>query len=222
MNSLQDKRILIVGGSSGIGLAVAKAAAERGAEIITASRGKPEKLSFPHIKFDICNQDDYHGLFSESGSIDHLVISVRPELSPSPFTELDIAAAMKAFETKFWGQLRLIRTAIPYISPSGSIVMTSGIAGEKTYKASSVMGCINSAVESLCRSLALELAPLRVNVVSPGFTESKSQKIMDYAKNFPVARLAEAQEIASEYIHLMESAYLTGTVSVVDGGARLI
>jgi NAD(P)-dependent dehydrogenase (short-subunit alcohol dehydrogenase family) len=84
------------------------------------------------------------------------------------------------------------------------------------------MAMVNSAVEALCRSLALELAPLRVNAVSPGFVEPKPREIEEYAAQFPCNRLASPRDVAMAYHHLMVNPYVTGTIAVVDGGARLV
>lgn len=227
---LTGQTVLIVGGSSGIGLAVAKRAHERGARVIVASRNASERSEalreaigeqVETHSFDIAT-GDHAGFFNRIGGIDHLAVTVRPPITPAPFIETDIADAMRAFDVKFWGVYRLIRAAHDHMTSSGSITLTSGIAGEKIYRSASTMALINTATETLCRSLALELAPLRVNAVSPGYVGPKPQPIQDKARQFPAGRLATADEVAETYIFLMENTYITGTVTVVDGGARMI
>ena len=100
--------------------------------------------------------------------------------------------------------------------------MTTGIAGEKIFKNFSTMAVINSATETLCRSLAIELSPIRVNVVSPGFVAPKSPEVENYAQQFPSGRIASPDEVAEAYIYLMASSYTTGISMVIDGGAKLI
>lgn len=228
---LNGKRILIVGGSSGIGLAVAKQAQRVGAQVLIASRratawagSLPDRsgTQFETYSFDITSPDDHGRLFEATGAIDHLVITVRPRTDPLSFRATDIDEAKRAFETKFWGQYRLIQAALPYIRGDGSVVLTSGIAGEKAYKGASTMAIINSATEALCRALAVELAPLRINVVSPGFVEPKPQPVHEFARTFPAGRPARPDEVASAYLWLIVNPYVTGAVMVVDGGARLI
>jgi NAD(P)-dependent dehydrogenase (short-subunit alcohol dehydrogenase family) len=230
-NSLEDKRILLVGGSSGIGLSVAKQVSQLGAKIMIASRTAAEcQNTFVGIlgegistfSCDIISEQDVNCLIEAVDQIDHLVITVRPDIKPAFFRDMNIDYARQAFESKFWGPYRLIQLIHSHINPGGSIIMTSGIAGEKIFKGSSTMGIINSAVETLCRSLAVELAPIRVNAVSPGFVEPKIKEIQTYALQFPQPRLASLQEIAQAFICLMTNNYLTGTIMVVDGGARLI
>ena len=105
---------------------------------------------------------------------------------------------------------------------TGSITLTSGIAGEEIYKGASVMSLINGATETLCRILAVELAPLRVNAVSPGFVEPKPGEIRKLSENFPARRLARPEEVVSAYLWLMGSSYVTGMVVKIDGGAVLL
>ena len=230
-NSLRNKRILIVGGSSGIGLTVAKQACKEGGKVIIASRSAAEKHNdlvaavgqhFETYAFDVISEAETEAAMKKIGNIDHLVITTRPEISPAPFVETDFKQAKAAFETKFWGQYQLIQKAKDQMNQNGSIVMTAGIAGEKIFKNFSTMAVINSATETLCRSLAMELAPIRVNVVSPGFVAPKSLAVEKYAQQFPSGKLASPEEVAGAYIYLMASSYITGTSVVIDGGARLI
>lgn len=228
--TLEHARVLIVGGSSGIGLAAAKLARQRGAHVIVASRSASETVpalpepfnSLEAHTFDITSSTDHERLFDVVGTIDHLIVAVRPELHSGPFQAVDIEDAKRAFEVKFWGQYRLVQVAHGLVKEGGSITLTSGIAGEKVYGGATTMGLINSATESLCRALAVELSPLRVNCVSPGFVEPKPASVQEYARRFPIKRLAMVDEMAAAYLWLMANPYITGTVTVVDGGARLI
>lgn len=232
MNDLiANQKILIVGGTSGVGLDVAKQAKQRGANVIVASRNAKEHAfvldalpdnSIETYTLDIAAPHEHGRLFEAIGVIDHLVITVRPQVHSAPFLSLDAEEAKKAFDTKFWGPYQLIQGTYGNIRETGSITLTSGIAGEKIYQGASTTILINSATEALCRLLAVELAPLRVNVVSPGFVEPKPEPIGERAKQFPAGRLASSDEIASAYLGIMENQYVTGTVTAVDGGARLI
>lgn len=230
-NSLQNKRILIVGGSSGIGLAVTKQAYKAGGKVIIASRNakaKHDKLAatvgqgIETYSFDVTSEIETETALNKIGDIDHLVITTRPEITPAPFAETNFNQVKSAFETKFWGQYQLIQKTHGRIRPNGSIVMTTGIAGEKIFKNFSTMVIINSATEAFCRALAVELAPIRVNIVSPGFVAPKSPEVAKYAQQFPSGRIASSEEIADAFIYLMGSPYTTGTSVVIDGGARLI
>ncbi len=230
-NSLKNKKILVVGGTSGLGLSVAKQASERGAKVVIASRNASENHNelavavgndIETYSFDATSELETEKALKEIGDFDHLVITVRPDITPAPFEKTDIQKAKEAFETKFWGQYQLIQKAQSQINQNGSIIMTTGIAGEKIFKNFSTMAVINSATETFCRSLAIELAPTRVNIVSPGFVAPKSQEVEKFAQQFPLGRIASPEEIAETYIYLMASQYITGTSVVIDGGARLI
>jgi len=228
---LEGKTVLIAGGSSGIGLAVASLAHQNGAHVVIASRHAVElddrlrdsvgKTIDTH-SFDIMSDESIYGLFQAVDSIDHLIITVRPDIKSSLFLEAEVSEAKQAFDAKFWGAYRLIRAAQPHMKQHGSITVTSGIAGEKIYRRASTMAIINSAVETLCRSLAVELTPLRVNAVSPGFVEPKPREVQEYACQFPSKRLGSVNDIAMAYLYLITNPYVTGEIAVVDGGARLV
>jgi len=228
--TLEQKRVLVVGGSSGIGLAVVRRVQQKGAKVIVASRGAPERMAaLPEPlnavethSLDITAPKATDTLFDSIGTIDHLIIAVRPAVHSAPFVDIDIDEAKRAFETKFWGQYQFIQAAHRHIREMGSITLTSGIAGERIYSGASTMALINSATETLCRTLSVELSPLRVNCVSPGFVEPKPKTVQDYARQLPLKRLASLDEIASGYLWLMENPCVTGTITVLDGGARLI
>jgi len=231
LDGLKEKRVLVVGGSSGLGLAVSRLAYGRGAEVVIASRSAAERHEeltaavgpgIETVSLDVTEDANVATVMEGLGTIDHMVVTTRPRLTPAPFAEADLDQARQAFETKFWGQCRLIQMAHARLSPDGSIVLTTGIAGERIYKGSFAMSVINSATETLCRALAVELAPVRINAVSPGFIGPKPHEIEERARWFPAGRVASAEEVAAAYIQLMESPYVTGSTLVVDGGARLI
>lgn len=228
---LDGKTVLVAGGSSGIGLAVASLAHNHGARVIIASRNAVEQndrlmdlvgKTIETHSLDITSDESVYGLFQSLSSIDHLVITVRPEIKSHLFLDGEIREAKQAFDIKLWGTYRLIRAAQPHLRQYGSITLTSGIAGEKVYKGASTMAIINSAIETLCQSLAVELAPLRVNTVSPGFVEPKPREVQEYAGKFPSQRLASVNDIAMAYLYLMTNPYATGSIAIVDGGARLV
>ncbi|MBG0775735.1 MAG: SDR family oxidoreductase [Desulfovibrionaceae bacterium] len=229
-DSLRGRRVVVVGGGSGIGLAVAARAAGEGAAVVIASRSAGQRhdalvaaigRDIEAVALDVTSAAQTDAALEEVGGFDHLALCTRPEIAPAPFAETDAEQAKKAFETKFWGPYRLIQKAHRNIAPGGSIVLTTGIAGERIFPNHSTMAVINCATEALCRALAVELAPVRVNAVSPGFVAPKPPAVDAVAQRFPLGRVAAPEEVAAAYVHLMKSPYATGTTLVVDGGARL-
>lgn len=222
---------MIVGGGSGIGLAVAQKAIAAGAEVIIASRSI-DKLTAAAQSLGLLAQaecvdatDDVSVReFAERiGPIDHLVMSIKPHLPAGPFLENELSAVQAAFDAKFWGQYRLAKQLAPSILPGGSVVFTSGVAAHRAYAGFSAVSAMNAATEALARALATELSPIRVNTVCPGFVETsppsgRYERVKSLLPSLPLQRLGSAAEIAEAYLYLMDSAYSTGSVVVVDGG----
>ncbi len=223
---MESKTVVIVGGCSGTGLALAKRVAGKGARVIIASRSAKKKgyeLGMEpwarHVEFfsvDITSDGEIQHFFSQLPSVDHIAITVKAPIVAKPFTELDMDEVRQAFETKFWGQYRLAKSAYKYLNTGGSITLSSGSLAQRPVVDYSTLSMINGAVESLCRSLALEFSPIRVNAVAPGFTTLKSM-----GDKVPLG-LGSYEQIANAYLFFMEDTYTTGTVMASDGGAMLI
>tara|TARA_R110000796_G_scaffold252577_1_gene388050 strand:+ start:21236 stop:22006 length:771 start_codon:yes stop_codon:yes gene_type:complete len=226
---LEGQTVMVVGGSSGIGSAVAQRAASHGASVVIVSRqasrfddGEPSSKRIRYHHMDITQEADRKSLAKRSETIDHLVFAVRSAGSSAPFLQTTQEQAKEAFEVKFWGVYSFIQAIYPCMAAQSSITLTSGITGEKIIPGASSMAAINSATETLCRQLAVELAPIRINAVSPGFVAPKPEPLERRARDFPQRRLASPNDVAPAYIELMMSSYRTGTIVVVDGGARLV
>lgn len=236
---LQGKRIVIIGGSSGIGLAATKLTVEQGAEVVIASRSaeKLEKAKaelggqIKTYSLDISNEEQVKSFFESVGTIDHLVVTAA-ETSGGTFLSADTAKDQKMFENKFWGQYYAAKYGAPAISRGGSITLFSGIVAYKAMVGSATLSAINAAVTALGRTLALELAPIRVNVISPGIIDTPSRSKMpdaarnqfysDLASKLPLKRVGKAEDVAKGIIYLLSNDFVTGTVLHVDGGHRLI
>lgn len=235
--NLQGKRVVIIGGSSGIGLATAKAAVTAGAKVLIAGRSV-EKLKQAQAEIggdveisslDLLQEDAVKQFFAEVGIIDHLVIP-GSSVKAGPFRELESADARKSMDSKFWGPLLAAKYA--QMHDQGSIVLFSGTLSSRPSPGYAVVAAINGAVEALGRALALELAPVRVNVVSPGVVatpvyEGMSQEqreafFQNTANQLPVKRIGVPEDIAATVVYLMDNSYTTGTVIGVDGGGLLI
>ncbi|WP_412841361.1 SDR family oxidoreductase, partial [Aeromonas dhakensis] len=167
---------LVIGGHTGIGRAVADALRQRPGQVIVASRKSG---------LDITDQTSIDNLLTNLGQLDHLVITAGSQAPGGSLLELDLTAAKAAFDTKFWGTLAVIRSLAPYMAPGGTITLTTGFLARKTVPGTLVKTTMNAALEAAARLLARELAPIRVNVVSPGLTDTEA-----YAAMAPEAREA--------------------------------
>jgi NAD(P)-dependent dehydrogenase (short-subunit alcohol dehydrogenase family) len=238
------KHVVVLGGTSGIGLAVARAALDEGATVCIASR-RPDNVDtarnglaarYPShctaYAVDVANEDALKGFFELIGSFDHLVFTAGEDLPLGPLVEKDLTKARASFEIRYWGALASAKYGVRYIRKGGSIVLTSGFSSRRPRPGWTSQASIQSAIEGLTRALAVELAPIRVNAVSPGvartprwhsWTEAARDELYrNEEQRLPVGRIGEAAEIATAYLYLMENSYATGSVVVVDGGGALV
>ncbi|RFU63853.1 SDR family oxidoreductase [Peribacillus glennii] len=237
--SLQGKRVVVVGGTSGIGLATAKAFLEKSAHVIIASRSA-EKLSeakkelgenVEGYELDFRSDEKVAGFFSKVGNFDHLVVTAG-EGAMGHFSDLPVAQVREAFDSKFWGQYITVHAALPYLDKAGSITLTSGVYGIRPPKGASTLASINSAIDGLVRGLAVDLSPVRVNVVSPGIVDTPIYSGMpedqrqgmysQISQQLPVGRVAQPEDIAQTYVYLAQNGFTTGTSVLIDGGAHLV
>lgn len=237
--TLSGQRIAILGGSSGIGLATAQAAAREGARIVIASSNRAridEALATLPAgteghALDFTDEAAVAKLFAGLGAFDHLVFTAGESLQLAPLVGTDVATARAFFTLRYWGAFMAAKYGSPHIRTGGSIVFTSGLAGARPHAGWSLGASICSAMEGLTRALAMELAPLRVNIVSPGVVKSplwsnmseadRAALYADTAARLPVGHVGEVEEIAEAYLYLMRQTYCTGEVLRVDGGGAL-
>lgn len=234
--SLKNQRIVIIGGSSGIGLATAKQAIEQGAQVILAGRseerlGKAKQFlaSDAVATYALNNQDEpeLKAFFEQLGPFDHL-FTPGASYVRGPLTS-NTETAHSCFNAKFWPQYNAAKYAAPFISPHGSIVLMSGAFGQRPLAGGASYAACNGAIESLGKALAIELSPVRVNVISPGTVhtpfnwEGAEQEIREqsydaYAKMNLLGRIGLAAEAAHTTIYLMTNSYTTGSTLFPDGG----
>jgi len=239
-SALKDKVVVVLGGASGIGLATAQAAAERSAVVIVTSRsGERVAQAVQRISgsahgevIDLENEEETRALFKRVGAFDHLVYTAGNELLLSPVAHVDLAAARGAFEVRIFGALGAVKHAATAIRPGGSIVLTHGIAGARPQSGWAVGAAVCGAMEAMTRALAVELAPVRVNAVSPGVVRTplwnpipepeREALFREAGAKLLTKRVGEAREIAEAYCYLMENTFTTGQTLVVDGGGVLV
>jgi NAD(P)-dependent dehydrogenase (short-subunit alcohol dehydrogenase family) len=239
-NGLKAKRVIILGGSSGIGLAVAEQASSQGANVVVVS-SNPDRIQKAVQSLDgrvegetadLSDERAVAELFTRFGPIDHLVFTAGDNLQLHELAGTDLLQASRAFELRYWSALAAVKYASPSIRKGGSIVLTTGVAGQRPHKGWVVAASVCGTIEALTRALAVELAPIRVNAVSPGVVRTNLWQNMGAAerehlfesvgKSLPVGRVGEAHDIAQAYLFLMREEFSTGQTVVVDGGTVLV
>jgi NAD(P)-dependent dehydrogenase (short-subunit alcohol dehydrogenase family) len=238
--TLKGKKIILLGASSGIGLATAKKAAAEGADIVIVS-GNRKRIdqalkdlpagSEGHA-VDLSKEEKIRDFFSSAGRFDHLVYSAGENLALLPIAQTDIRQAQTFFTIRFWGAFAAVKYAAPLINEGGSIGLTSGTAGARPGSGWSVASAICSAMEGFVRAMAVELSPIRVNCVVPGVImtplwDGMGPEVRDgifeqVGKSSLVKRVGVPEDVAEGFIYLMKQRNGTGQSLLIDGGAVLV
>jgi NAD(P)-dependent dehydrogenase (short-subunit alcohol dehydrogenase family) len=239
-NSFENKRVVVVGGSSGIGLAVAEQAASQGAKIVIASSNAERvQKAIQSIggeaqgqALDVSDESAVESFFTKLGAFDHLVFTAGDSLHLYELASMDLKQARHAFELRYWAALAAVKYGSPHLRKEGSIVLTTGIAGQRPQKGWVIAASVCGTIEALTRAMAVELAPIRVNAVSPGVVRTNLWQSMSapererlyesVGNSLPLGRVGEAHEIAQAYLFLMQEGFATGQIVVVDGGMVLV
>lgn len=233
------QRIVITGGSGGIGVALARDLIDRGAaEVVLTGRDR-DKLAAAAAQlgnqvqtaaFDVTDEASVADFFDDQPQIDHLVTAAAGTVR-GLVTELEVARARALFESKYWGQYLCCKYGAPKLVEGGSIVLFSGWISRKPMAGVSTLAAVDAAVEALGRTLALEIAPRRVNTVVPGMidtplwsarlsAEEQRAHFQKVGAGLPVGRAGLAQDVAHACRFLMENGFVTGITLDVDGGQR--
>jgi NAD(P)-dependent dehydrogenase (short-subunit alcohol dehydrogenase family) len=236
---LDGKNIVIIGGSSGMGLATAAAAATAGAVVTIASSDQSRldtalaalPAGCAGAVIDTRSETSVAEALDRIGELDHLVYTAGDRVTPRPLTEVTPEEGRQLFEVRFWGAVAAVRHAAPRIRPGGSIVLTSGTIGVRPSPGAALAAGSAAAIEGLTRGLAVELAPVRVNAVRPGAIrtplwdpvpeERRTALFAALAERTLAKTVGEPQQIAAAHLYLMDNRFVTGTVLTVDGGAIL-
>lgn len=237
---LQSKRVVILGGSSGLGLATAKAAAGQGAQVVIVS-GKQSRIDealkglppgAQGYAVDLGKEAQIKTFFAGIGSFDHLVYTAGEPLSLTPIAALDVEQAKTFFTVRFWGAMAAVKYGHALLNPGGTISLTSGTAGWRPQKGWAVAASMCTAMEGFTRAMAVELAPVRVNLVIPGiiktnlWSEMPETQLQNFyeleAKRLPAHRIGEAEDVAATFLYFMNNPHLTGQAVVIDGGSVLV
>lgn len=236
---LVGARVVVVGGTSGIGLAVAHHAANAGSEVIVASRSELnvrrvlDQLGPPAtgLCIDVADVDGVIRFFQDIGPVDHVVSSIPSHTPLGSITTIDFEKARSGLELKVFGNAVVARAAAGQLRPSGSLTMVAAVSSRLGSPHMALLGATNAAVEALGRGLAAELAPIRVNVISPGIVNTdywahlpngeRIAMLESAAKGLPVGRVGTPDDIAFIALGVMRSNSITGSVIDIDSGMLL-
>lgn len=237
--SLQNTRVLVIGGTSGIGLGVARAVAERGATPIVASRRQTSvdralaqlPAGAVGATVDPTDPGALERLAEDAGEVDHLVYTAGESLELAPLAELTPEVVNRFLQTRFIGAVSTVRVFGPRLRTGGSVTLTSGTAAwTPGFGVLPVSLC--GAMNALTTALAVELAPIRVNAVAPGLVRTpmwdvvpdaeRAQMYEQEAQRVPLRRVGEVDDVARAYVYCMEQSFGTGTVLTVEGGVLLV
>jgi NAD(P)-dependent dehydrogenase (short-subunit alcohol dehydrogenase family) len=229
--TLANQTVVIIGGSGGLGAAVAAMARDQGARVVALSRSGKAPEGVESIAVDVSDLDTLSKAFEIAGTVDHLVHTAGTRTVSKPLSDLDADIVAQTFATKLFGAIHAVRLALPRLSERASITLTSGQVSRKYGTGSLVKGVVNAAVDAAGRHLAKELAPRRVNVVSPGVvdtelwgkagSEARAATVARVSSSLPVKRIGRPEELAAAYLFAMTNEFTTGAVIDVDGGGLL-
>jgi NAD(P)-dependent dehydrogenase (short-subunit alcohol dehydrogenase family) len=241
--NLDGKRIVIIGGASGIGYAVAEGAIAEGAEVVVGS-SRPDNVQAAVTRLgnkasghpvDVKAEDQVAGFFEWAGPFDHLVFTAGDWggfRSPRPLAETDLDAAAENYAVRHWGALRAVKHGAPRMREGGSVVLTNGMVAHRPQKGRPISTAMAGGIEHLVRGLAVDLAPIRVNAVCPGAirtgvwdsipAETREAQMAAMTRRLPIPRVGEPSEVAEAYLYLLKAGYTTGQVLLVDGGGSVV
>lgn len=237
--NLAHQRVVIIGGSSGIGLTTARMLTEAGANVVIAGRS-PERVeralatlegSVTGEVVDATSPEETRQFFRRTGPFDHLVLTFASNEGAGEFRTLDFAMLHRVFEAKFWPHLIAAQTSLDFLRKDGSLTMVSAVTAHVAFAGASGFAAVNGALEAMVPTLALELQPLRVNAVAPGGIDTpfwgdlpddvRGAFFAQSAAITPVKRFGRPEDVAQVIAMLIENSFMTGTIIDCDGGARI-
>ncbi|MBV2153336.1 SDR family oxidoreductase [Kitasatospora sp. SUK 42] len=241
-NLFAGQRVVVMGGSSGIGEAAATAFAADGAEVVVTGRDR-ERLDAAVARIggktsgrqldatDPAAIAAFFTDFAEGGTVDHLVVAVSGSAGSGPIAQLDLADLATGFDAKFWPHVRVLKAALPHLREDGSVTLITAASARAAFPGTSGLAAINGALEAMVPPLAVELAPLRVNAVSPGVIDTpwwdrvpadqRAALFDGLAATTPVGRVGRPEDVAQAILLLAANTFVTGVVFECTGGANL-
>lgn len=236
---MRGQTVVILGGSSGIGLATAIAAEAEGATVVITGRN-PARLAdarqhlseaaICHV-VDAIDETATAALFASLERVDHVFITAGSLVSDGQLAP-DSATLAPAINTRFWGATYAAKYSVAKMPAGGSITLMSGTAGLRPLPGAAVASASCGAIDALARALARELAPRRVNSIAPGYVDTplfdgllgadRDAVLAEAGAKLPVERIGQPAEIADAVLFLMNNGYVSGTTLVIDGGGMVV
>ncbi len=238
LKPLQDSQIVVCGGSSGIGLAAARALLALGAHVLIIGRSA-DRLEAAHAQLgevttaclDCADGDAVEVFFAPLDPVDHVVVSLAGSAALGPFAELSDAAFRETFEGKFWPYANVMRAAAPRLAEQGSLTLVTGASAIAAAPGAASLSAVNGALEGMIKTLAVELAPRRINAVAPGLTDTaawhrvpaeiRADMYAKAAAQTPAGRVGQPEDVAQAIASCVVNPFITGVVLPCDGGKRL-
>ncbi len=228
MANFNGNKAIVLGGTSGIGLATARMLRDGGAEVIAGSRRECKIDGIECVQIDVLDRDALNSLFKQHSGFDYLVnAATGGTRAIGPFLEMDLDGFQNSY-AKLWGYVNSVRLGVPHMSANGSIVLYSGYPARKWRSGTIALGSVGGSVEAFIRLVANEITPVRINGVSPGLIdtplsplegESREAYYSEGTADHLIPRPGTAEEVAEAGIFLLNNTYVTGTIIDVDGGA---
>ncbi len=239
MSRVANRKVIVIGGTSGIGLATGRQLAAEGARVVVASRNpakvarvREEAAELTVETVDASSVGALQAFFKRHAPVDDLVLTLSEGKGFGQFRELDLSILMEGFDGKFFAQIRSAQLALPFLSRDASITFVTAISARAAHPNTAGLAAINGAIECMVKPLAKDLKPIRVNAVSPGVIETtwwdrlppevRQQGLREAAEASLVGRNGTAEDVADVIVLLVRNSFITGTVIEVDGGLRLI
>lgn len=238
--SFDGQRVVIIGASAGIGEATARLFAARGAAVTIIGRSKDRldeaarRIGYQVevAELDATDRRALDEFFSATGTVDHLVLSASPgAVGASPIAALDEDALRQAFEGKVFAHIKAIQAALPRLRPDGSVTILTAASARAAFAGTTALAGANGALEAIVAPLAVELAPLRVNAVSPGVIdthwwhgmpgEQRQVYFGAVAAATPVRRVGQPEDVAEAIVYLAGAGFVSGSVLECTGGSHL-
>ena len=237
--NIQGKHIVVAGGNSGIGFAIAALALKQEASVTIVGRSA-DKLAAAAAKLggnvktvvlDLGDSASAEAGFKAIGPFDHFV-NTAADLTYAPLAGMERGAIDRMLAGKFWGPVNLVQYGVQNLRAGGSILLFSGLAADRPAPGTVLVSALNAGIEGFTRALAVELAPIRVNAISPGVVETEGWAFMDEAarKGFfaqlatqlPARRVGKPEYLAEAALFALSNDYLTGEIMHVNGGGSLV